>query len=83
MNREFSVYQWFAGSLQYEEVLRFVDAETAVQKARSLSMSIGAAIGTTQFIRISDGGDSTVFEWEYGKGVTFPPQHLAVRGERK
>lgn len=73
---EFSVYQFFGlqADAAYEEVLRFVDAKTAVDKALSLARSIGAKIGTTQRVIITDGGDETNWEWVFGKGMTFPPE---------
>lgn len=43
---EFSVYQFFPDE-SYEEVLRFVDPETAVLMAKKLTQSVGAKIGTT------------------------------------
>lgn len=70
---EFSVYQFFADE-RYEEVLRYVDAETAVNRATQLTQSIGAQIGTIVRVIITDGGDFTNFEWKFGEGVTYPPQ---------
>lgn len=70
---EFSVYQFFPDE-QYEEVLRFVDAETAVRTAAQLCRSLGGRIGTTQRVIITDGGDYTTFEWKFGEGVVFPSQ---------
>lgn len=68
---EFSLYQFFPDD-SYELVLDYVDAETAVVAAERLSRSVGAKIGTTRRIIITDGGDHTVFEWKHGEGVTFP-----------
>jgi hypothetical protein len=68
---EFSVYQFFSNGM-YEDVLRFVDVETAVKTARQLSESVGAKLGMTVRIIITDGGDFTAFEWKRGEGVTFP-----------
>jgi hypothetical protein len=73
---EFSVYQFFPNDM-YEEVLRFVDGETAVRMAKNLTESIGGRIGTTQRVIITDGDDITCFEWVHGKGVTFPPPPAA------
>lgn len=70
---EFSVYQFFANDT-YEEVLRFVDAKTAVERAHALTLSVGGRIGTTARVIITDGGDFTCFEWKFGEGVTFPPR---------
>jgi hypothetical protein len=71
MHGEFSVYQFFADD-SYEEVRRFVDADEAVRAARHYTTSVGAKIGTTVRVIITDGGDFTVFEWRFGQGVVFP-----------
>lgn len=68
---EFSVYQFFANEM-YEEVVRFTDAETAVNVARNLTQSVGGRLGTTRRVIITDGGDFTAFEWKFGEGVVFP-----------
>lgn len=73
MTDEFSVYQFFADE-SYEEVLRFVNLQTAVETAKRLSESVGGRLGTTVRIIITDGGDHTNFEWQFGKGVTYPPR---------
>ena len=72
MMDEFSVCQFFVDG-SYEYVNRFVSAEDAVSTARHYCTSVGAKLGTTNRVIITDGGDCTVFEWEYGKGVIFPP----------
>lgn len=68
---EFSVYQFFPDD-SYERVLSLVDDATAVQMAMRLTLSVGAKIGTTRRVMITDGGDECVFLWVYGKGVVFP-----------
>lgn len=70
---EFSVYQFFSDD-DYEEILRFVDPETAVLKAKALTESLGGRLGTTARIIITDGGDFTTFDWQHGKGVVFPTE---------
>ena len=77
---EFSVYQFFPDGTSYEE-LYCVDAESAVTKAHAITRSPGAMLGITRRIIITDGGDSTVFEWQYGKGVTFPNMKGAKQHE--
>lgn len=32
-----------------------------------------AVTGMFHRIIITDGGDSTIFEWQYGKGIVYPP----------
>ncbi len=67
---EFSVYQFFADGSQ-ECVRSFVCFEEAVKAAHHYCTSVGAKIGTTVRVIITDGGDCTNFEWKYGEGVTF------------
>jgi hypothetical protein len=73
MNEEFSVYQFFADE-SYECVRRLVDPAEALETARACCTSVGARIGTTRRVIITDGGDYTNFEWQFGKGVTYPPR---------
>jgi hypothetical protein len=81
MTGEFSVYQFFPDD-SYEKVLHFVDAETAVTQARRLTGTLGARMGTTRRIIITDGGDCTVFDWKFGEGRTWsPPELLAEEGD--
>jgi hypothetical protein len=67
---EFSVCQFFPDG-SYEYVRRFVDAEEAVKAAHHYCHSVGAKIGTTVRVIITDGGDCTNFEWKYGEGIVF------------
>lgn len=67
---EFSVYQEFENGMQ-ECVRTRVDAENAVKAAKHYTESVGAQIGTTKRVFITDGDDYTCFEWKHGLGVTF------------
>ena len=67
---EFSVCQFFEDE-SYDYVRRFVDAEEAMLAAHAYSHNPAAKIGITKRIIITDGGDCTCFEWQYGLGVTF------------
>lgn len=68
---EFSVCQFFANdSYTYEE--RYVTPEQALATFRQLTGSVGAKIGTTKRVIITDGGDCINMEWEHGKGITYP-----------
>lgn len=69
---EFSVCQFFEDG-SYEYVRRNVGPEEAVTAAKHYTSSVGAKIGTTQRVIITDGGDCTNFEWQFGKGITYPP----------
>lgn len=72
MSGEFSVYQFFADG-SYEETVDHVDAKTAVDEAWRLTRTLGGRLGPTVRIIITDRDDCTCFEWQFGKGVTFPP----------
>jgi len=70
---EFSVCQFFMDG-SYEYVRRFVDAEEAVKASKHYTTSVGARIGTTVRVIITDAGDCIAFEWKRGEGVVFPPK---------
>lgn len=67
---EFSVCQFFTDD-SYEYVRRYVSAEEAVTAAKHYTSSVGAKLGTTKRVIITDGGDCVNFEWQHGKGITF------------
>jgi hypothetical protein len=69
---QYSVVQFFPDG-SYEYVARWIMPEAAVRLAKRITETIGAKLGTTTRVIITDGGDSTVFEWQHGRGVTFPP----------
>ena len=71
MNELFSVYQFFLDGT-YECVRTHVDVEEAVRAAMHYSSSVGARIGATQRVIITDTGDCCAFEWKYGEGIVFP-----------
>lgn len=73
MGEEFSVYQFFPDG-SYEKVREFVSAEEAMSAFKHYTSSVGAQIGTTKRVIITDGGDCINMEWEYGKGITYPRQ---------
>ena len=71
---EFSVCQWFGdGEHEYfEYVRRWVSQPEAVQAFRDYTHNVAAQIGITKRVMITDGGDCSAAEWEYGKGVVHP-----------
>jgi hypothetical protein len=72
----FAVWVWFPDGTHLCEA-EDLDEESAAKKACSLSQNVGARIGTTQRITIVEQkSDDTVFEWTFGKGVTFPVPQL-------
>lgn len=68
----FSVCQFFPTG-DYEYVRRNVPAEEAVQAFKHYTTSVGARMGTTVRVILTDSGDCVNAEWEYGKGVVYPP----------
>lgn len=73
MSELYSVVQFFRDDT-HEYVRRGLEAKEAVETASHYCSSVGAKLGTTTRVIITDGGDDTVFEWQFGKGVTFPPE---------
>lgn len=68
----FSVCQFFPDGT-HEYTRRHVPAEEAVKAFQHYSTSVGARLGTTTRVIVTDSGDSITAEWEHGKGITFPP----------
>lgn len=79
---EFNVVQFFPNG-EYEYVRRGVDLETAVHVAKHYCTCVGAKVGTTVRVIITDGGDHTNFEWNRAEGVVFPEQFLGLYKEGK
>lgn len=70
---EFSVVQFFVdGSHEYVE--RNIDADTAARRFADMTRTVGARIGTTVKVIITDDGDCTNMEWQHGRGITYPPE---------
>ena len=67
----FDVWQFFPDDW-HEKVGDHLPAKEAVELARSYTVRPAAVIGVIQRVIITDDGDNTVFEWQFGKGVTFP-----------
>jgi hypothetical protein len=72
VDEKFNVVQFFEDGTN-EYVRRAIGAQEAVDAARHYCHSVAARLGMVNRVIITDMGDSTVFEWIRGKGVTFPP----------
>lgn len=70
---EFSVCQFFKDGTSDFEV-RFVDHELAVNTFARLCTNVAARVGITRRVIITDGGSFVNMEWQFGQGVTFPPE---------
>lgn len=69
----FNVCQFFEDD-SYEYVRRYVSAEEAVKAFNYYTNNVAVKMGVVKRVIITDGGDCINMEWEYGKGITFPPQ---------
>lgn len=71
----FNVVQFFAdGSSETLPDLR--GPQAAVQAAKRWCSSVGARIGNTRRVIITDSGDYINFEWKFGEGVTYPTPEM-------
>lgn len=73
LTNEFSVCQFFEDG-SYEYVRQWVNAEEATKTAIHYATSVGARLGITRRVIITDGGDCITWEWRYKEGIVFPPE---------
>ena len=66
----FNVCQFFPDG-GYEYAARRIPAKESIELMKRLTESVGGRIGTTVRVIVTDSGDFTVAEWEYGKGITY------------
>jgi hypothetical protein len=72
MSERFDVWQYLPDDW-HEKVGDDLPPEAAVQLAHSYTVRPAAKIGIIRKVRIISRSDDTVaFEWQFGKGVTFP-----------
>lgn len=71
MTERFSVCQFFEDN-SHEYVVKFVSEEEAVRKFQHYTTSVGARLGMTNRVIITDAGDQICAEWIFGKGLVFP-----------
>jgi hypothetical protein len=64
----------FYSSGYHDKAEEELPADAAVAAAKRFSESVGAKTGLLEEIRITDSGDYCVFQWQHGKGITFPPR---------
>lgn len=71
MNETFSVAQFFEDET-YEYVRQHVSKDEAVKAFKHYCTSVGARIGMTKRVIITDSGNLICAEWKYGEGLVFP-----------
>ena len=76
---EFSVTQFFEDG-SYETERTNVKAREAFETFLRYAQSVGAQMGTTVRVIITDGGDCIVAEWQYGQGIIYPPKKESTNG---
>lgn len=69
---DFHVYQFYVGGLHERATLEPVGEHHAVKRAAELTQTLGARIGSTCRILITDRDDYVVWEWRYGEGLILP-----------
>lgn len=72
MSDLFNVHQWFVNN-GYEKAGEWMDAKRAVEFATSLATSVGARLGTSVRVMITDHLDCCAWEWRREFGVIHPP----------
>ena len=75
---EFHVCQFFTNGT-YEYVRRWVSVEEALKAAKHYTSSVAVKVGIIEKVIITDGGDSTVFEWRPKEGVVWPTRKGTVQ----
>jgi hypothetical protein len=81
-NELFNVVQFLVDG-SHEVVRREVTPKEAVHAAYHYTHNVASNAGITQRVIITDGGDSVVFEWVYGKGVVWPITVTVEKDYRK
>lgn len=79
---QYSVYAWTFDDVE-ERVAAYVDAGTALAVAHGLVANVGAKLGFTSRVMITDGSDRSVFEWEHGMGVIWPEPTTTIHHGRR
>ena len=79
---KFSVYQFFPDE-QYEKVRESVPSMEAVSAFMHYISSVGARMGATRRVIITDDSDSTNMEWKFEEGIIFPVNEPGITGTFK
>ena len=75
MSEQFAVLLFFEdGKRRY--VRRFVSAQEASRAFKHCIHNVEARFGIQMRVVITDRYDCILREWQFGKGITFPPEDL-------
>lgn len=75
MSELFNVCQFFADD-SYEYVRRGVDIKEVEKAFLHYTTSVGARLGTTKRVIITDMGDNINAEWKFGEGLVYPTKEM-------
>lgn len=78
----FSVTQFFKDD-SYETVREWVTAEEAMKAFAHYTNSVGAKLGFTKRVIVTDDCDCINAEWKHGEGYTYPPELVALFNKSK
>jgi hypothetical protein len=82
MTNEFSVY-WWDPEGNYHRERQWVGLEDAIWFAKSFTTRPAARAGFVTKVIVTDGGDCCIWEWQYGKGLTWPTPDMLREDIRK
>ncbi|HSW92141.1 MAG TPA: hypothetical protein VLG09_05850 [Candidatus Saccharimonadales bacterium] len=68
---EYSVYWWDKDGHQHTE-MQWQMTLKCMQAVKRLTQGPASVLGFVKRVIITDGGDSIVFEWKLGEGITWP-----------
>ena len=72
MSDEFSVWIFFPDDGGHVAEAQWIGPEAAMTLAIGITRRPAAKVGLIERVIVTDGGDYTCWEWQFGKGVTFP-----------
>ena len=79
---EFSCYWWDRDGGQHEE-LHFLPFHKCLLAAKRLATGPASILEIVSRVIITDGGDSIVFEWKQGLGITWPKRNTDEKQEEE
>ena len=76
MGEQFAVLLFFDDG-KHRYASRFVSAQVACGVFERCIHGLGARLGMTARVVITDSQDCILREWKFGRGITFPPKDVS------
>lgn len=76
----YMVHIWYAGG-SYQTIDTGMDAKAAIERAKTITDMIVHIPGGVK-VTVTDADDFTVFQWEVGKGVTYPTREQLAENRK-